>query len=427
MRSRLWIAWVVALGCCGPIMAQSGLDSEAIVRQNEAAVVVITGKRIDTGASVQGSGCCIHPEGYVIATAHQVNGVDHFAGKLNNGKSVGLRLIEMNAPGEWALLKADSPLPAVTLGDAQRLHSGAPLLAIAAPKNLEFTTVVGIVSNTSRTWRGFPVIQTNLPADHGSSGGPVFDRHGALIGLIILSLGEADWVSAVNPINNVFPLLKKHRLLAAPSAAAPQAAEEYELIPAQGITTKELRAIEAYNDGVYSTTPAEKRDAYQLAVTLLPDFFEAWFNLGVAESTLGNASQAIAAYQRALALRAKNLPALRNLGRVYMHTQAYKQASEVFGQAAQLAPEAPQSHNDLGEALRQQGDPKAAQAAFEQALQRDPAYAPAHFNLGLCLNKTGRYAEAIKHFERYLAAAPKAPDAGQVRDWISALQQQIKE
>jgi tetratricopeptide (TPR) repeat protein len=392
-------------------------DLERIVRENEGVVLVVTGIRADTGAPVQGSGIFIHTQGYVLVTAHQVMGVAQLEGRLHTGESFPLEIVEIDAPMEMALLKAAKTLAAsARYRHADGLYSGAPLVSIAAPMNLDFSTVSGTVSNPNRTYRGYRVIQAVLAASHGSSGGPVFDRTGALVGLISGQIEEAGF-TIINRIDNAFPLLRRHGIAVPESSFSEDPG--IELSPVPGVSEREVEAIEAYNRGVATADPASKCEAYGQAVRLLPDFYEAWFNLGVAASRSGDPALAIEAYERAAALRPEAPEAARNLGRVYLSSGQYGEALACFVRARDLAPGLPQSYNDLGETYRKMERLEKAEQAFQEALAIDPAYAPAHYNLALVYVRGQRDKDAIGHFERYLELRPDAPDAEEVRTWIA--------
>ena len=404
---------------CAPWTSAQPVDVEAVASRNMATVLVIQGKRIDNGAEVQGSGCTIHPDGYVLATAHQAEGVKDFVGRLADGTKVPLELVESRPEVEFALFKAAAPLPAhAMLGDADTLKSGAPLVSIAAPMNLEFSTVSGTVANPNRTFDGYAVIQVALTATHGSSGGPVFDRDGRLIGLISGGFNEIDF-TIVNKINNAFPLLDAHGLRGEKMASP--APSETRLVPADGVSESELRAIEAYNRGVSAQSLEEKIEAYRLAEKLLPTFYEASFNLAAAEAGAGATDKAIESYLRAAALRPDGLEVKRNLGRLYLREKAYDKAVAIFDEARKLAPTEAQSHNDLGEACRRAGRNEEAIAHFTESLRLKDSAPTVHYNLALALAASGKSDDAIKHFETYLTLSPTANDAEDVRAWIKKL------
>lgn len=418
MRSVL-LGLVAGWVTLAPWTAAAQVDVEAIAGRNMDAVLVITGTRRDTDKPVQGSGCCIHPDGYVLATAHQAEGVRDFTGRLADGTEVPLELVESRPSVEFALFKAAAPLPAhIPPGDARGVKSGAPLVSIAAPVNLEFSTVTGTVSNPDKTYGGYPVMLVSLTATRGSSGGPVFDRDGALIGLISGGLDEIDF-TIVNKINNAYPLL---RAAGIPVPGDPPAETgEYGLVPASGNSATERRAIEAYNRGVAAATPEDKLEAYGRAAAFQPDFFEAHFNRAVAAEAAGDLKQAAESYIQAAQLRPDALEVRRNLGRLYLRAEQYGDAVGVFQEAVRLAPEDAQSHNDLGEAYRRGNRPAEAIEHFRESLRLDNEAPAVHFNLALALANLGDPEGAIRHFEAYLALDPGAGDADNVRGWIEKL------
>lgn len=399
------------------------IDPEAIYRQNVPATVIVNGEREDTGAGLQGSGVCVDTRGYVLVTAHQANGIGKLEGRLEDGTRFHLAVVTIDTERDMALLKADTPLPAaVSLGDATTLENGASIVSIATPINLSFSTVVGSVSAVNRTLSGFPVLQANLTATHGSSGGPVFDGEGRLVGLIRGELEEVAF-TIVNTINNAYPLLADAGV-SVPTLS--QIAEEEILIPSDDVTATELKALEAYNRGVEMTSLDAKRDAYTLAVTLLPAFFEAWFNLGVVESGRGDTTAAVAAYARAQSLRSDDVRVWRNTGRLQLLLEHYDDARQAFERARDLAPADAQSHNDLGVVLRQMGDNALAEASFNNAIETDARYASAHYNLALCLADQGKFEEAQRHLERFLELDPNATDAPVAREHIEKLKSDEK-
>lgn len=400
------------------------VDVERVVAGNESAVVMLLGVRESNGAEVQSSGCCVHPEGLILTTAHQIVGVKDLSAKTPDGKSCGVSVVELDKAREIALLKADRTFPkAVRIGDAGSLKSGSPLVSIATPVSLDFSVVSGMVSNSNRTYRGYPVIQADLRASPGSSGGPVFDRNGLLVGMIIGKLENEDWVTVINLVNNAYDMLKRHGV-SVPRGTNESFEEEGVLTPKEGIGEKELRALEAYNRGVKSGDPEVKLEAYGAAVQLLPDFYEAWFNQGVVAGALGRADLVKSAYQRAGELRPEAVEVPRNLGRFYLHQQDFLQAQVCFEKARGLSPDSPQSYNDLGEVYRVQNRLEEAVTAYRKALDLKSDYAPAHYNLGLAYAGSNRAEEAVVEFEAYLTLSPQASDAEEVRAWIAKLKQQ---
>jgi len=412
-------------------MAYAALSSAAIqgdlieelVAKSEPTVLIIEGLRAD-GGSTQSSACVVQKDGLILTTAHQVIGIEKLTGRRADGVTFPLSVVEIDEEREIALLRANRTLPAAAaLGDARTLSAGALLVTIATPVNLDFTVATGIVANTSRTYRGFPVIQAELTAAPGSSGGPVFNKKGEVVGLIMGVLEEQDWVTIIIPINNAYSMLERHGVY---RASLPSDFHEQELAPVSGISQVELRALEAYNNGTKTADAAGKAIYYKRAVEFLPAFYEAWFNLAVAAHNAGDQETALKAYQQALALRSESVEARRNLGRLHIAMGNFAEAIRLFEEVVSLRPAAPQSYNDLAEAYRKAGDTHRAITLFNEAIAQDERYTNALFNLGLTYVQSNEWELAYDAFERYLAAAPGAADREKVKSWMDSIKERLK-
>ena len=217
-----------ALVCAVWICSADALDAEAIAAANGPAVVTVVGIRPETGAQVQGSGCSLGQR-WVLTTAHQIEGISDLVARFQDGAEQPLSIVAVDAEQEVALLQLPEEAPGVSIGDADSLAPGAPLVAIAAPMQLDFSVTQGVVASTSRSYRGAKALQTTLTASEGSSGGPVFDRNGALVGIVLGKLQDVAGATIVIPINNAYPLLQAHGIALQP-VSAPE--EEAAVVPA---------------------------------------------------------------------------------------------------------------------------------------------------------------------------------------------------
>jgi S1-C subfamily serine protease len=80
-------------------------------------------------------------------------------------------------------------LPALQLGDSGRVQVGEPVLAVGNPEGLSLTVSNGIISKKHGK-DGTNVLQTTAPISPGSSGGPLVDAKGAVIGIVTLFYRE---------------------------------------------------------------------------------------------------------------------------------------------------------------------------------------------------------------------------------------------
>ena len=187
------------------------------------AVVSVTATAIDPREAadrvtrVAGSGVIIDSSGLIVTNSHVVFGRRAILVTLDDGTSVPARLVGTDPIFDVALLKISSPetkpLPFAVLGDSGRLRVGEEVFAIGNPFGLEQTLTRGIVSAVNRivpgsTWSvREPMIQTDAAINHGSSGGPLVDRCGRVVGINTAILPDAQGIGFSIPIDLVRSLL----------------------------------------------------------------------------------------------------------------------------------------------------------------------------------------------------------------------------
>jgi serine protease Do len=134
-----------------------------------------------------GSGFIISADGLVMTNAHVVNGFNEISVKLNDKRRFRARLLGADAYTDVALLKIDAKdLPAVKIGDPNRLEPGEWVAAIGSPFGFESSVTVGVVSALGRILPSgsyVPFIQTDVAVNPGNSGGPLFTAGGEVVGI----------------------------------------------------------------------------------------------------------------------------------------------------------------------------------------------------------------------------------------------------
>ncbi|MBE7566415.1 trypsin-like peptidase domain-containing protein [Acidithiobacillus sp. HP-11] len=134
-----------------------------------------------------GSGFIISTNGYIITAAHVVKGASNIVVTLTDHKAYHAHLVGLSVRYDTALLKIQAHhLPTVTLGNAHRLRVGEWVLAIGAPFGLNNTLTQGVVGALQRPLPSdlyIPFIQTDVPINPGSSGGPLLNMAGQVVGI----------------------------------------------------------------------------------------------------------------------------------------------------------------------------------------------------------------------------------------------------
>ncbi|WP_322105108.1 DegQ family serine endoprotease [Paraburkholderia sp. J41] len=132
-----------------------------------------------------GSGFILSSDGYVMTNAHVVDDADSIYVTLTDKREFKAKLIGVDDRTDVAVVKIQaSNLPAVTMGDSNKVRVGEWVVAIGSPFGLENTVTAGIVSAKGRdTGDYLPFIQTDVAVNPGNSGGPLINMQGEVIGI----------------------------------------------------------------------------------------------------------------------------------------------------------------------------------------------------------------------------------------------------
>ena len=118
-------------------------------------------------------------------------------------------------------------------------------------------------------------------------------------------------------------------------------------------------------------------------------------------------------------------PVLLINARLDLREQQFERARESLSRYLQVRPESAGAHFLTGESYRRASPSGPAfdesLAAYEAALEQDPEYAEAYREIGMAHRMLGNNDQARSAFERYLAVAPTAADAGIVRGYLERL------
>jgi len=132
-----------------------------------------------------GSGFILTADGFIMTNAHVVDGADEVLVTLTDKREFKARIVGLDKRSDVAVVKIDATgLPAVKIGDANRLRVGEWVMAIGSPFGLENTVTAGIVSAKQRdTGDLLPLIQTDVAINPGNSGGPLLNLRGEVVGI----------------------------------------------------------------------------------------------------------------------------------------------------------------------------------------------------------------------------------------------------
>jgi Do/DeqQ family serine protease len=169
-----------------------------------------------------GSGFLISDTGWVLTNNHVVNGASRIEVTLTSREVMTAKLVGTDPAIDVALLKVDASrkLPALALGDSERIRVGDPVMAIGNPLRFAGTVTVGVLSAKGR--RGISddptaaslqdLLQTDAAINFGNSGGPLLNSRAEVIGINTAMIQPAQNIGfavAINSVRQILPQLEK--------------------------------------------------------------------------------------------------------------------------------------------------------------------------------------------------------------------------
>jgi len=309
--------------------AVSFADADRIFKLNSKAVVMVItydekGNEIGTG-----SGFIVRRDGAVVTNYHVIGMAKDIKIKAGNKIFDVEGLIFTDKINDLAILKARAKdMPAVKLGAIGEANIGEHVYVIGYPSGLENTISVGLLRGIRKIDEKREILRTTIPVSPGSSGGPVFNRNGEVIGVVTTGTGFIGEGEARNSSLAISVKLIKDR------------------ISSKSITAIKDSGLEDYiNTAMY------------------------WNELGVAYDKSGKHQEAIESFKQALMSNPDNALAHYNLGVAYRKSGKYQEAIKSYKEAIRIDPEDANAHSELGSAYLKSGRYKEAIELYKQAIK----------------------------------------------------------
>ena len=162
--------------------------------QRSVVTIQINGNGQSTPPAGFGAGIIWHPEGVILTNRH-VAAHGKLSVRLSNGTQLAARLIDQDPEIDLAVLLVEHlPLPPAQIADSHLLRVGELVLALGHPWGVTGAVTSGVISalTTASTHgkRGrIDIIRTDASLAPGSSGGPLINAAGAVVGINTLIIG----------------------------------------------------------------------------------------------------------------------------------------------------------------------------------------------------------------------------------------------
>ena len=356
-----------------------------------------------------GSGFFVKPN--LIATNYHViagaaSGTAKLVGKYTTYKIEGWTATD--EANDLALLKVSAygikPLP---LGNSDAVKIGETVYVAGNPKGLEGTFSDGIISSRRDKYTK-ERFQMTAPISPGSSGGPVLNTKGKVIGVSVAAHRDLD----AQNLNFAIPSNYLKTLLTLSKPAKPLS-QANQTISAE---TYFLRGNACYDIELYHLAIAN----YDKAIQLKPDYTNAYYNRGLAKAELGQYFAAISNFDKTIQLKPNDADAYYDRGLTKYYLGQYLAAISDYDKAIQLKPNDTDAYNNRGLAKADLGQHFAAISDYDKAIQLKPNDAMAYYNRGIAKDYLGQYFAAISDYDKAIQLKPDYVDAYHNRGFAKA-------
>jgi hypothetical protein len=228
-RSRLLLVpGVLAAACGGPPKggeiprSNTPLTAKDIVQRSSPAIVRIEANGAD--GEQYGTGFIVDKSGVVATNFHVIAGTSDIKVKLHDGSLYPvMSVVNVDPMRDLVLVKFKprTALPTLRLGDSNKVATGDQIVAIGNPLGVfENTVSEGLISSVREVCSKQDVasnnpscpgeltlLQISAPISQGSSGGPLFNQVGEVVGVTTAIIAQGQLINFAMPANYLKPLL----------------------------------------------------------------------------------------------------------------------------------------------------------------------------------------------------------------------------
>lgn len=423
------LLWLVA---AGPVGAEVNLTK--LVDKIRPAVVTIVVYDVNRKVTSIGSGFFIDKTGHVITNYHVLDGSYAADARTSDGKIYPIKLVVAdNKSVDLVKVLVDIPRQKIKpIKLSKKLPAIAEqILVVGSPMGLEQTVSEGIVSSIREIPSVGNFFQMSAPISPGSSGSPVIDLRGRVIGVATFqflrgqNLNFAVAGESVLKLKPTGPALAISRWTFNNSLEQPKLAED---LCRQGysfsINGEDQKALEFFRQAIAKdpkntmawnglgychvglNNPQAAIRAYQQAIKTDPTDASLHFNLANYYIKLGRLQAAIDSYRQVISLNPAFEKAYFRLGIIYTQLDRLDEGKAAFEEVIRLNPKAASAYFNIGIAHTKLGDYHEAINANKAVLRIKPDFAPAYNNMGLVYGKLGQPLDAVKAYKEAIRVEP---------------------
>jgi tetratricopeptide (TPR) repeat protein len=395
---RFWVATAILFSAAVCTSAQDFLPE--LVRRIKPSSVAIETFDARNNTVARGSGFFIAHD-RVITNRHVIERSTRAEIQLVDGKRFPVRgVLAIDGEGDLALLQVDVPrnlaIPLTIMRTSPQ--EGESIVVIGNPFGLEGSVSNGIVSAVREISGYGKIIQITASISPGSSGSPVVNMAGQVVGVATLQAAEGQNLNFAVPAERIMQMKVSD-------------AQTFAAINSESQRNKRSSAERLYSQGLAQLSRDDYARAaalFEKAVEVDPNYAEAWYQAGYSYGVMGRHNDSLRTTRQAARLRPDWAAAFVNIGASSFALGQFKEANEAYRQALKLDENNAETLYALGLTLGRLSRTEEEILFYKRAVALKPDHANAYEKLGLALFKQKRYSEAVSAFEQLRTYKPDA-------------------
>lgn len=169
--------------------------------------------RIEAGEAKVGTGFILHENGLIATNLHVIEGESNVRVRLYKDqteyKATSIAAYDKSHDLALIRISANRKLPTIQLGDSSIVSAGDQVYAIGNPLGVfDYSITDGLISAVRPITEELTILQISAAISQGSSGGPLFNQYGEVIGVTTAIITQGQAINLAVPANYLRPLLR---------------------------------------------------------------------------------------------------------------------------------------------------------------------------------------------------------------------------
>ena len=380
--------------------ASQAVSLGRLVQKVQPAVVTILTYDLENKPINIGSGFFVGNRGHLVTNYHVLKGAYSAVVRTYKGQKFPIiSILAENEDADVIKVLVDIPPKKISyVSVSKELPSIAQrVVVVGSPLGLDQTVSEGIVSSIRRMPNIGNFFQMSAPISPGSSGSPVINMKGKVIGI-------ASFQSAVG--QNLNFAVSSRSVIGLKANKTTKSLAEWTF--SFGGENPKI-AAELCKKGFHYSISGEYNEAlhyYKKATEEDPNDPRAWFGLGYCYAGLDKPTDAISAYKQAIKTNPEDAPAHHNLANYYNKIGRHDDAIDTYRKVARIDPDFGPAHYNLGLLYARLGMFDKGKSSFKQAIRVDPSDASAYYYMGIACGKLRQYQQALEAHKKAIGIKP---------------------